>query len=100
MSTARETAGWILVGIGLVMFWSVYALANSGKVFTAGEMVIAGIVVFRGGIHLLKVAIAARVCELAQDRLYPPTVTTGRPVITASHAGRAIPMLRQPTVWR
>jgi hypothetical protein len=62
----REVAGWALVLIGLVMFsvCFVILLANPAypRVVEAGPLTVIGIIVFRGGIHLLKVAVAARVC--------------------------------------
>jgi hypothetical protein len=100
MSTARETAGWMLVGVGLLIFWVVFSKATAGHLVGAAVMVVPGFIVFRGGIHLLKVAVAARICELAQDRLYPPPAPPGRPAVTASRSARTASALRQPTVWR
>jgi hypothetical protein len=68
---ARELAGWALVLIGLVVFYIVYDLALSGKIFEGWLLVFVGFFIFRGGIALLRVAIATRTCKQAQDRLYP-----------------------------
>ena len=59
----REVIGWALVALGVGIFlWAALLLTVYHGVFEAGPMTIAGIFVFRGGIHLLKVAVAARVC--------------------------------------
>ena len=70
----REIGGWVLTGIGLFIFVLVYWLCNQRnepRYVEAMTMAVVGIFVFRGGINLLKTAVAARVCEQAQDRLYP-----------------------------
>jgi hypothetical protein len=71
----REVAGWLLVGLGLFVFYVSYLwlTADPGHfILEAGPIAFIGFVIFRGGIHLLKVAVAARVCLQAQDRLRPP----------------------------
>jgi hypothetical protein len=67
----RELAGWLLVLLGLYLFLIVTTdLLNPAipppRFLQAGPMIMIGYIVFRGGIHLLKVAIAARVCMSAQ----------------------------------
>jgi hypothetical protein len=62
----REAIGWALVALGVVIFvWCALLLTIYHGVFEAGPMTIAGIFIFRGGIHLLKVAVAARICTEA-----------------------------------
>ncbi len=73
----REVAGWLLVGIGLLIFLSVVDFCEKRYIFEAGILAVVGIFVFRGGIHLLKVAVAARVCQQAQSRLMTGTTPTG-----------------------
>jgi hypothetical protein len=70
----RELAGWLLVAMGLYVFlvcasrlldpqpdWLPY--------LQTGPLIVIGFIVFRGGIHLLKVAIAARACMHAQAEI-------------------------------
>lgn len=89
----REVAGWLLVVVGLAAFYVGYRLlvdAPGHYLLEAGPVFFAGFVVFRGGIHLLKVAVAARVCLQAQDRLRPavgPAVRARAPVPGASAPG-------------
>jgi hypothetical protein len=62
----REIFGWVLVALGVLMFlWSGLLLTLYHGIFESGPLTVAGIIVFRGGIHLLKVAVAARVCTEA-----------------------------------
>jgi hypothetical protein len=67
----RELAGWLLVAVGVFIFLLVFAFLQSKGFVEAAVMTVVGVFVFRGGVHLLKVAVAARVCQQAQDRLYP-----------------------------
>jgi hypothetical protein len=77
----REVAGWLIVGIGLLLIYLAYDMLAGNhppRILEAWPLVIGGIFVFRGGIHLLKVAVAARVCLQAQERLYPAPQRPGR----------------------
>jgi hypothetical protein len=78
----REIAGWALVALGLLIFLVVYALCTQEQdhhYVEAMTMTVIGIFVFRGGINVLKTAVAARICQQAQDRLYPAPVQPARP---------------------
>jgi hypothetical protein len=65
----REIGGWGLVILGLLVFYACYAMLRGGLIFETGAMTVIGVFVFRGGIHLLKIAVAARVCLEAQERV-------------------------------
>jgi hypothetical protein len=68
----REVFGWALVALGLAIFWLVILHLVEGAVYQTVGMTVIGIFVFRGGIHLLKVALAARVCLEAAEKMQPP----------------------------
>ena len=67
----RELAGWLLLGLGLSVFYVclVLLLATPPRIIEAGPLTLIGIIIFRGGIHFLKVAVAARVCLHAQAEM-------------------------------
>ena len=84
----RELAGWLLVGLGLYMFLFVTLELLNADIhwpyyIQASGWTVIGFIVFRGGIHLLKVAVAARVCMQAQAEMnrqdQPPARRPGRP---------------------
>ena len=65
----RELMGWLLIVMGLGIFYLTIALLlNPGAEFILEGPIftVIGIFVFRGGIHLLKVAVAARVAMQTQ----------------------------------
>jgi hypothetical protein len=64
----RELLGWLLVALGLVIFAFDGWLLYKHYLLEAGPFAFIGFMTFRGGIHLLKVAVAARVCLQAQER--------------------------------
>ena len=62
----REIAGWVLMALGLAAFWEVVDLGRKwedGSYVTIPmiALTVIGVFLFRGGIHLLKVAVAADV---------------------------------------
>ena len=84
----REIAGWLLIALGLYAFYlAMYVYLPNGKYIESIPAVIIGLMIFRGGIHLLKVAVAARVCRRAPLAAQPkvvaakPVVTRGRGVV-------------------
>lgn len=73
----REIAGWLFIALGLAAFWICYfVLIRNGKPVEAGPTVVIGVFLFRGGIHMLKVAVAARICQR-------PDPTPARPTVSA-----------------
>jgi hypothetical protein len=82
----REVLGWILLGLGLAVFALCYlAFIANKRVIEAAPVAFIGFVVFRGGLHLLKVALAAKACKEAgrEARTAVPvrrTLALGKPV--------------------
>ncbi len=70
----REVVGWLFIVLGLAVFFlCVMILLSPGpRLFEAGPLALIGIFLFRGGLHLLKVAIAARVAMRLQQRTQRP----------------------------
>lgn len=65
----RELAGWVLLGTGLAAFgMCYYVFLLNRRVIEAAGLTFIGFVIFRAGLHLLKVAIAARIAH-APSRL-------------------------------
>jgi len=69
----REIAGWALVALGLWVFWQSYLLLRDGYILRGPPIGVMGFVIFRGGIHLLKVAVAARAAQHARRDLLDAT---------------------------
>ena len=67
----RELFGWFLVLLGLFGFYVILAilLDTPPRIFQATFLTPCAIFIFRGGIHLLKVAVAARMCSYAQKEM-------------------------------
>src|SRR5438105_3031074 len=67
----RELAGWLLIVVGLFIFRQCYNLLSHPEQFflQGSALTLIGIIVFRGGIHLLKIAVAAQVCVQANESL-------------------------------
>jgi hypothetical protein len=69
----REVAGWFFIALGLFVFYRCYLLLTDEehRIFEGASMTLVGVVIFRGGIHLLKVATAAEVCLQAEQKTEP-----------------------------
>jgi hypothetical protein len=83
----RELGGWVLIALGLFVFYCCFLMLNLPvpRFVATGPMIVIGIFVFRGGIHLLKVAVAARVCVQVQEQLERDRPTPRRSTVrTAS----------------
>jgi hypothetical protein len=69
----REFAGWVLMVLSLYVFYYVFRLLTDPRRYVeGGALTLIGIVIFRGGIHLLKIATAARICLEAETQMKEP----------------------------
>ena len=76
---SREVAGWALILAGLWQFWNTYALLTNRRIFEAAPSAFIAFVIFRGGIHLLKVAVAAQAARtLPETSAQPATRKASR----------------------
>jgi hypothetical protein len=85
----REVAGWVVIGVGLWLFWQTYLKLDARRIFEAGPMAFMGFVVFRGGVHLLKVAVAAQAARALPESVAPATRKASR-IPTKSVAPTAV----------
>lgn len=87
----REVAGWILLGLGLYVFYRSFTVLteSNNRPIEGAILTVVGVFIFRGGIHLLKIAVAARVCMEAQGRLEADQARPGSVgVLSRSTPGR------------
>lgn len=92
----REIAGWVLLGVGLAAFGVCYfVFLLQKRVVEGAALGVIGFVIFRGGLHLLKVAIAARAASEAGRQ--PLTANPAR-AISLSLGQQATPGRPRPTV--
>lgn len=78
----REIAGWILVIIGLGLVLLALSFLSDRQVVEGGVATMAAIFIFRGGLLLIRISTAARIC------LQPATEKS---------PGRTAPSMVQPS---
>ncbi|MCY2937146.1 MAG: hypothetical protein NTV55_02165 [Planctomycetota bacterium] len=67
----REMLACVLMLLGLFGCLQALGLVGQRQVIAASLVGILGLFIFRGGLSLLKVAVAARIVQSTQERLYP-----------------------------
>lgn len=78
---SREIAGWVLILTGLFFFLQTYGLLLDKRVFEAVPMAFIGFIVFRGGIHVLKVAVAAQAARSLPEATRPTVRRVARATV-------------------
>jgi hypothetical protein len=68
----REIAGWVLLVLGLGAFYVCFVMLVSTppRIIQVIPLTFVGFILFRGGIHLLKVSAAALVCLRTQEQVH------------------------------
>jgi hypothetical protein len=79
----REIAGWVLIVLGLWAFYQSYDFLVRKRILDAFPLAFMGFIIFRGGVHLLKVAVAAQVARSVREEVSQPVKrarATARPI--------------------
>ena len=87
----REVLGWVLLGVGLAAFAMCYVVFLLNRwIIEAFIAAFIGYTVFRAGIHLLKVATAARAARDIRRELAPAGGATRkvRPLLADQASGK------------
>lgn len=73
----REALGWLLVLVGLYGFFVALGLIVNRQVIGGAALGVLTVFMYRSGVGFLKMAVAARICQQAQDRVYPAPARPG-----------------------
>lgn len=65
----REVVGWLLVAGGVALIVFCCLLISDNRPMQAALLTFPAIIIFRGGIHLLKVSVAARLALQSRDKV-------------------------------
>jgi hypothetical protein len=89
----REIVGWVLLGAGVAAFVMVFMFLSNRWIIEGFVFLWAGVFLFRGGLHLLKVAMAARAAREVRKEVVSQKANTKkvRPKPAAAPAGRPRP---------
>jgi len=91
----REIVGWILLGLGVAAFAMCYIVFLLNRWFIEAFIAAGiGIFLFRGGMHLLKVAMAARAAREIRREVGPSNPANARkirPAMANAPAGKPTP---------
>ncbi|MGE3804891.1 MAG: hypothetical protein AB7K24_09490 [Gemmataceae bacterium] len=63
----REIIGWFLLVLGLIGFGTSYWLLLDQRPIDAAPLTFIAFIIFRGGMQLLKMGVAARICLQGQE---------------------------------
>ena len=87
-----EIAGWALVVLGLYAFYQAFLMLVSEEphIFESVPATVIGFMIFRGGLYLVKVGVAARVCLDSRNAAHdtpaprqPPRAPGAKPAMYA-----------------
>lgn len=91
----REVIGWVLLGTGVAAFAVCYLFLTNRWIVEGGILAFVAFVLFRGGMHLLKVAMAARAVRDVRREMAAQANPTGtrptkrmRPQLAVGPTGR------------
>ena len=91
----REVIGWVILGVGVAAFAMCYLFLTNRWIVEAAILAFAGFVLFRGGMHLLKVAMASRAVRDVRREMAAQASPTGtrptkrmRPQLATGPSGR------------
>lgn len=78
----RELIGWILLGTGLAAFGLAGVMVLRERMACSGMVItLIAIIIFRGGLHLIKVAVAARAAADSRGSTASTTRQIRRPTV-------------------
>jgi len=91
----REVIGWVVLGVGVAAFAMCYLFLTNRWIVEAAILAFVAFVLFRGGMHLLKVAMAARAVRDVRREMAAQASPTGirptkrvRPQLATGPTGR------------
>jgi hypothetical protein len=94
----RELLGWTLIAAGIFAFWwALRIVLDEGPLLLeASYFLIVGFVIFRGGLQILKISMAGRICLQTQNQAASFESQSSTPIWRGPRSGEAVANLNRP----